>query len=111
MYCIRPISCSPDFNYTQQPITAHPRFAYSITPTREKVGMEKIGFQCIQMANALPTTFSSGTKPQKRLSLLLSRLSPITKYCPSGTTHSPCPSVGGATSVLTVRCGVPPKVS
>ena len=31
------------------------------------------------MKNALPTMFSSGTNPQTRLSLELSRLSPITK--------------------------------
>ncbi|CSB37209.1 Uncharacterised protein [Vibrio cholerae] len=33
----------------------------------------------IQIATAFPTRFCSGTKPQKRLSALLSRLSPITK--------------------------------
>ena len=32
-----------------------------------------------QIKNALPTMFSSGTNPQYRLSLLLSRLSPIMK--------------------------------
>ena len=32
-----------------------------------------------QMKNALPTMFSSGTNPHTRLSLELSRLSPITK--------------------------------
>jgi len=35
--------------------------------------------QLIQMPKAFPTRFSSGTRPQQRLSLLLSLLSPITK--------------------------------
>src|SRR5581483_7674934 len=48
---------------------------------------------------ALPTRFSNGTKPtsdRKRLSVELSRLSPIMKKCPSGTLYtsvlSPKPS-------------------
>ena len=41
-----------------------------------------------KMIWALPTRFSNGTKPtydKKRLSVELSRLSPIMKKCPSGT--------------------------
>jgi len=37
------------------------------------------------MSTALPLMFWGGTVPQKRLSWLLSRLSPMTNTCPSGT--------------------------
>ena len=37
------------------------------------------------MRKQVPTMFSSGTQPMTRLSVLLLRLSPRTKTCPSGT--------------------------
>ena len=36
--------------------------------------------------NARPTMSDPGIGPMKRLSLEFERLSPITKYCPAGTT-------------------------
>ena len=48
-------------------------------PARSKLGILNMDSQCIQMATASPTMSRSGTCPQTRLSLLLSRLSPIMK--------------------------------
>ena len=48
-------------------------------PTRLNA-REAMSSQLNQMKNALPRMWSSGTKPQYRLSSLLSRLSPIIKY-------------------------------
>src|SRR5690606_22447462 len=44
-----------------------------------KVPIRLMSPKFIQMKNASPTMFASGTKPQYRLSRLFSRLSPITK--------------------------------
>ena len=49
----------------------------------------RCGSQLNQIRVALPTRFASGTKPQTRPSSLLSRLSPIIRYCPGGTTRLP----------------------
>ena len=56
--------------------------------------------------NALPRIFSSRTYPQNRLSKLWSRLSPITKYCPSGTTSGPQVPRVGSVSVTATGDGV-----
>src|SRR5690606_14718953 len=63
---------------------------------------------CIQIRTALPTRFSSGTVPMTRLSWLLSRLSPIMKYSPSGTFHSPSSETLSDSSM---RCSRSPRRS
>src|SRR5436190_5347072 len=55
-------------------------------PTRLNA-RDAMSSQLNQMKNARPRMWSSGTKPQYRLSSLLSRLSPIIRYWPCGTRH------------------------
>src|SRR5690606_9967938 len=60
-----------------------------------KLPLQNHPSQFSQIRNALPRRFSSGRKwvwVQNRLSSLLSRLSPMTKYWPSGPDHPPWPA-------------------
>src|SRR6185295_1975990 len=61
---------------------------HSCSPVQRNDPKRPSSFRLSQMKNALPTMFSSGTNPHTRLSLELSRLSPIMKYCPGGTVHA-----------------------
>src|SRR3970282_2026189 len=58
--------------------SAHDRSPGATSPQR-KEPKRPSSPRLSQMKNALPTMLASGTKPQTRLSLELSQLSPITK--------------------------------
>ena len=74
MALISPFAASPN-----RQTAGRTASTYSMDPTRWKLGRLKKDSQCIQIANALPTISRSGTSPQTRESLELSRLSPIMK--------------------------------
>src|SRR5262249_36048860 len=80
-------------------------------PMRPQIGPPaRCGSQLNQIRVALPTRFSSGTKPQERPSSLLSRLSPIIRYCPGGTSpdHAAVRRNPGAPRRPTPGTPVPP---
>src|SRR6056297_2687889 len=63
----------------RRPTAGFPCFQSILSPIRSNTTQPRLQSQCIQMREARPTRFSSGTKPQLRESCDMSRLSPMTK--------------------------------